>query len=127
MLKKIFSVLFAVSIILFESAAMATSIDSEFTPVNWREPEFVPMSTGEWRWARVINCNDGVNLREQPSVNSRSLAFIPVETLVKVYRGQLGENSGSPWYGFFYTDYDGKRGWVAKNYLRVGKVHKVIP
>ena len=76
---------------------------------------------GDYYWARVVNCNEWISLREYPSVEAARLAKIPLGTVVKIYRGMLGENSSSPRNGFYWTEYNGMHGWCLQEYISVGE------
>ena len=51
---------------------------------------------GDYYWARVVNCNEWISLREYPSTEAPRITKIPLGSLVKIYQGQLGERSSSP-------------------------------
>lgn len=76
---------------------------------------------GDYYWARVVNCNEWISLREYSSVESRRITKIPLGSLVKIYKGQLGERHSSPMDGFYWTEYNGMRGWCLREYIRVGE------
>lgn len=82
---------------------------------------------GDWHWATVVNCNEWISLREYPSTEAPRLTTIPLGATVKIYRGQLGENSSSPKNGFYYTKYNGMSGWCLKEYIGVGSLIESIP
>ena len=81
---------------------------------------FQQMTTGDYYWARVVNCNEWISLREYPSTSARRLAKVPLGAIVKIYRG-AGEHYGSPYNGFYQTYYNGQWGWCLQEYLRVGQ------
>ena len=76
---------------------------------------------GDYYWARVVNCNEWISLREYPSTEAPRITKIPLGSLVKIYQGQLGENSSSPTNGFYWTEYNGMHGWCLREYIRVGE------
>ncbi len=80
----------------------------------------VQAHTGEDYWARVVNCNEWISLREYPSTSAPRLAKIPLGTVVKVskYHGMDGADP-SPCDGFIRTQYNGQYGWCLMNYLRI--------
>ncbi len=76
---------------------------------------------GDYYWARVVNCNEWISLREYPSTEAPRITKIPLGSLVKIYQGQLGERSSSPTNGFYWTQYNGMSGWCLREYIRVGE------
>lgn len=76
---------------------------------------------GDYYWARVVNCNEWISLREEPSTEAPRLARIPLGSLVKIYKGLLGERHSSPMNGFYWTEYNGMRGWCLMEYISVGE------
>ena len=90
--------------------------------------DFQQMTTGEYYWARVINCNEWISLREYPSTSAPRLAKIPLGTIVKV--SKYGANDGalpSPYNGFIRTQYNGQYGWCLLSYLRIGQSAGYMP
>jgi len=62
---------------------------------------------------KVVNCNEWITLRYAPSVESASLAQIPLGTIVTVYDGPVyGIN------GFYPVYYKGMKGYCLKDYLQ---------
>ena len=76
---------------------------------------------GDYYWARVVNCNEWISLREYPSTDAPRLTKIPLGATVKIYRGQLGEHNSSPENGFYRTEYAGMHGWCLMEYISVGE------
>ena len=85
---------------------------------------FQPLTTGTDWYATVVNCNEWISLRREPSVYSERIYKIPLGSTVIVYQGQLGERSGSPNNGFYYTEYNGARGWCLQEYIRLDAVKR---
>ena len=83
---------------------------------------FQQMTTGSYYWARVVNCNEWISLRREPSVYSERIYKIPLGTVVKIYTGMLGEYSSSPTNGFYMTYYNGTWGWCLQEYIRKGQL-----
>ena len=110
-MKKFFMAFTVLAAILISSAAQAAAF--EFST----DREFLP----DFYWARVVNCNEWISLRKYPSVEATRLAKIPLGTVVKIYRGMLGENSSSPRNGFYWTEYNGMHGWCLQEYISVGE------
>ena len=58
---------------------------------------------------RVVNCNEWVSLREQPSVNSRRLAKVPLWAYIN--------STGLQYKNFTDAYYNGQWGWILTDYL----------
>jgi len=119
MLKKILVALMIVGGIF--SANFASASVEKIESV---EGIFQPLTTGTDWYATVINCNEWISLRREPSVYAERLYKIPLGATVIVYQGQLGEYSGSPRNGFYYTKYNGVYGWCLQEYIRLDSVKK---
>ena len=114
MLKKIFvAVLICLGIFAVEHSINLSNVSANS---NF---QFQPLTTGEYYWATVVNCNEWISLRREPSVYSDRIYKIPLGTVVKIYRG-AGEHYGSPYNGFYQTYYNGAWGWCLQEYIRVG-------
>ncbi|MBR1647690.1 MAG: SH3 domain-containing protein [Selenomonadaceae bacterium] len=87
----------------------------------------VQANSGVWCRATVVNCNEWISLRHYPSTEAPRLTTIPLGATVKIYQGQLGENSSSPTNGFYWTQYNGMQGWCLKEYIRVGELVESVP
>lgn len=62
--------------------------------------------------AKIVNCEQWVSLRREPSTDSERLTEIPLGTIVTVYDGPVwGIN------GFYPVEYNGYCGYVLKEYL----------
>ena len=81
---------------------------------------------GDYYWARVVNCNEWISLREYPSTSAPRITTIPLGATVKIYKGQLGEHHSSPEDGFYWTEYQGMHGWCLMEYISVGEHAGVI-
>lgn len=119
-MKKFFAALVLVAAMFVTPAAQAQS--TTFESLDWHEKEFLPITTGTYFWALVVNCNEWISLRQYPSTEAPRLTKIPLGAKVKIYRGMLGERSSSPQNGFYLTEYDGWRGWCLKEYINIGEV-----
>jgi len=87
---------------------------------------FEPMTTGALYWARVVNCNEWITLRDSPSVYGAALAHISLGTRVKVYK-DTANGEGFIRNGFYRTFYDGMWGWCLADYISVGEYAEGIP
>lgn len=63
------------------------------------------------RYARVVNCESWISLREYPDTNSAALRRIPLGALVR-YFGRVGN-------GFCRIEYDGIGGYTLQAYLEL--------
>ena len=63
------------------------------------------------RYARVVNCESWISLREYPDTNSAALRHIPLGTLVR-YFGRVSN-------GFCRVEYDGIGGYALQAYLEL--------
>ena len=114
-MKKFFSVmLLAVAIIFVGNNSASAEVEKIDSGLNFQQ-----MTTGDYYWATVVNCNEWISLRREPSVYSDRIYKIPLGTTVKIYRG-AGEHYGSPYNGFYQTYYNGVWGWCLQEYIRVG-------
>lgn len=86
----------------------------------------VQAHTGDLYWARVVNCNEWISLREYPSTSAPRLARIPLGTLVKVYKDRATGGSFIR-NGFYQTLYDGMWGYCLADYIRVGEYAEGLP
>lgn len=68
-------------------------------------------SSGGESFAQVVNCQEWITLRSEPSTSAASLARIPLGAYV-TYLGPAGN-------GFYYIEYNGRRGYGLQQYLRV--------
>ena len=76
--------------------------------------------TGEEYWARVVNCNEWISLREYPSTSAPRLAKIPLGATVRISKYPAMDNADpSPCNGFYRTHYNGMHGWCLIEYLRI--------
>ena len=112
-MKKIFALFAVLAVMIVAPSAQAQSTPFEIT--GWREAEFLPMTTGDYYWARVVNCNEWISLREYPSTSAPRLARIPLGTAVKVLKDTATGGSGD----FYRTYYNGMSGWCLKAYIRL--------
>ena len=62
--------------------------------------------------AVVVNCNESITLRSEPSTYSEDLAQIPLDAQLTIYDA-IPEN------GFMPAKYNGILGWVLKDYSRL--------
>lgn len=65
--------------------------------------------TPKWTLYRVVNCNEWISLRTEPSTEAPVAARIPRGQLVRFVK--QAEN------GFYYVDYNGKLGYALSYYL----------
>ena len=100
-------------------AILAVMIAGSSVKAHSTQLEFIPMTMGDYYWATVVNCNEWITLRDRPSVYGDGIAHIPLGATVKIYKGQLGERSSSPENGFYWTEYKNMKGWALKEYIRV--------
>lgn len=88
----------------------------------------VQAHTGDCYWARVVNCNEWISLREYPSTSAPRLARIPLGAVVKIFKyNAMDRAHPSPYNGFYSTNYNGMRGWCLMDYLRIEEYAEVIP
>ena len=98
----------------------AQSIPNEFNlPIK-------PMTTGTYYWAKVVNCNEWISLRREPSTSSERIYKIPLGATVKIYRGMMGEHDDYP-ADFYRTYYNGSWGWCLREYIEIGAVAGYAP
>lgn len=64
----------------------------------------------------VVNCNEWVSLRSEPSVNATRLAKVPLGVWVYTY-GSFAHNPMGDNNTFVRVLYNGQWGWVLDNYL----------
>ena len=71
----------------------------------------LPVKAGEAYWGNmeVVNCNEWVSLREEPSTRS--------ERLVKVSLGAIVSNCRQVNDAWIYAEYDGYSGYILAEYL----------
>lgn len=110
-MKKIFSVLTLLTLIIFATPAQA---QSDF---NFGE-KIINYTAGGPARARVMYDIDFLALREGPSVNYPMLAKIPPGTVIRVRVEYGGYNDLGLKNGFREVlNYNGLSGWVADRYL----------
>ena len=74
---------------------------------------FQPLTTGTDWYATVVNCNEWISLRREPSVYSERIYKIPLGATVKI--------SSNTENGFYRTYYNGAWGWCLREYIRRGE------
>ena len=65
--------------------------------------------TAKWTMYRVVNCNEWISLRTEPSTEAKTAARIPRGELVRLVKP--AEN------GFYYVEYNGILGYALSHYL----------
>lgn len=100
MKKFLTAIIFLISIILVSNSTEA---------VERSESDFIGASYK----SRVVNCEEWISLRREPSVDSERLAKIPLGTIVVTYDGSVeGIND------FYPVEYNGIQGYCLRFYLK---------
>ena len=122
-MKKFFATLAVLAVMIAPSFRVQAAV---FESVIETDKELLPMTTGALYWARVVNCNEWITLRDSPSVYGAALAHIPLGTRVKVYKDRAN-GEGFIRNGFYRTLYDGMWGWCLADYISVGEFAEGVP
>lgn len=123
-MKKFLAAFVVLSVIVIAPASQVQAATFELADSY----ELSPMTTGESYWARVVNCNEWISLREYPSTEAPRLAKIPLGAIVKIFKyNAMDRAHPSPYNGFYSTNYNGMRGWCLMDYLRIEEYAEAIP
>ena len=103
----------AALLICGEIFILENSADAAVAKIYNTEKSFQFLGTFEsYRYGYVVNCNEWISLRREPSVYSERICKIPLGARVTVHWGK-----GDFYKVYYYDGYTGHEGYVLKQYI----------